>query len=183
MGESLCVVQHRNDCWLHPKQGNFIGCGHWHVCCAGRRVGVLQRQHPKHFLGLGTICDAVSPRRHRQSADRHDVWRIVINRDRNAAVSRQILRFLAFKAAEEPKRHTFVHVADRCCLRPPVGAQRRNRHDPVLRHGIERPELLPTNCNAWGAGKLSPWWRGTPTLRRRAAIRGESSRLNYSIKE
>jgi hypothetical protein len=67
--------------------------------------------------------------------------RVVIDRQRHPIIAGQIGRLLALRAAEKVQREAVIGIAHRGRLRPPVRAQRGQRHDPVLIQ--QREDLLP----------------------------------------
>jgi CheY-like chemotaxis protein len=114
------------------EQGDYYRCHaeYSYLVCSGHRpwqrnlLRILQRKHPKDLVRLERVDHRLRARRHGQSGDFHDLRRIVIDRQRDPVVSRQVRRLLALQTAEEVESNAFVHVTDSCRLRPTIRSQR-----------------------------------------------------------
>jgi hypothetical protein len=79
----------------------------------------LQRKHAQDFLRLGPVLHRLRMIRHGQADDGHQIGCIVIDRQRDAVIWRQIMGLLAVQSAEEIKGQAVVYVTDgRTCGQP-----------------------------------------------------------------
>lgn len=61
----------------------------------------FQREHAQDLVRFARISHRLRVRGHRQAGDRHEIRRIMIDRQREPIVSREIGRLLAVQAAKE----------------------------------------------------------------------------------
>lgn len=109
VSETLGVVEYGDDSGRNAEYADFVRS--WHRSWQGD-LRILQWEHTQNLARLGSIDHRLRVRRHGQTGDRHQIRRVVINRQRHPIILHQIPRLLAVQAAQEVESEAFVHVAD-----------------------------------------------------------------------